>query len=57
MRQMSETDPSAVGKREREVEVELSAQLASCERRRVSERAIACVQGASKLAELESCLK
>jgi len=57
MKQMSETDPSVVARREHEVEAELSTQLGACERRRVSESAITCVQAASKLAELETCLK
>ena len=57
MKEMSETDPSVVRKREREIEAELSARLSSCEQRRVTDRTIACVQAASTMAELETCLK
>jgi hypothetical protein len=57
MKEMRETDPGAIAKKQRDVEVELTAQLSSCEQRRVSERTIACVQTASVKAELETCLK
>lgn len=57
MKEMRDTEPGAIAKKQREVEVELAAQLSSCEQRRVSERTIACVQAASMMAELETCLK
>jgi hypothetical protein len=57
MKEMRETDPGVIGKKEREIEVELGAQLSSCEQRRVSDRTIACVQAASTMTELETCLK
>lgn len=57
MKQMSEQDPGIIAKRTLSVEAELGDQLASCERRRVTEGTMGCVRGASTFEELETCLK
>jgi hypothetical protein len=57
MKEMSETDPKAIAKREAEVRAELDEDIKSCERdRRVTEKTMACVQSATTTQELDKCL-
>jgi hypothetical protein len=57
MKDLSETDPKVVAKREAEVRAELGEEIDTCERdRRVTEKTMACVQRASTTSELDKCL-
>lgn len=57
MKEMSETDPAAVAKREADVRAQLEDEIKSCERdRRVTERTMSCVQKATTTMELDKCL-
>jgi hypothetical protein len=58
MKDLNETDPQAVQKRETEVRAELDEELKACERdRRVTEKTMACVQSAQTTVELDKCLR
>ena len=54
---LSERDPAAIAKREREVRAELDGQIRSCENRRVTEKTMACVRSATTTQELDKCLR
>jgi len=57
MKDLSETDPKVVAKREAEVRAELGEEIDTCERdRRVTEKTMTCVQRASTTPELDKCL-
>jgi hypothetical protein len=57
MKEMSETDPAAIAKREADVRTQLEDDIKDCEReRRVTERTMACVQAAKTTMELDKCL-
>lgn len=57
MKQMSDTDPAAIQKREAEVRSALTDEMKSCETRRVTARTMACVRGAKTTLELDACLR
>jgi hypothetical protein len=58
MKEMNETDPHDVQKREAEVRAELGDELKACERdRHVTDKTMACVQSAQTTAELDKCLR
>jgi len=57
MKQMSQTDPAAIHKREEQVLSELRGEIASCEGRRVTDRTMSCVKSSKTSKELEQCLR
>ncbi|MGH7294295.1 MAG: hypothetical protein ACRELB_05155 [Polyangiaceae bacterium] len=58
MKEMSETDPVVVAKREAEVRAELDDQIKSCEgERRVTEKTMGCVRSATTTVDLDKCLR
>lgn len=57
MKQMSDTDPTLIQKREAEIRSALSGEMKSCETRRVTARTMACVRGAQSTQELDACLR
>jgi hypothetical protein len=50
------TDASAIAERERQVRSELDDEIKSCERRRVTDKTMACVRSATSTRELDKCL-
>jgi hypothetical protein len=57
MKEMSETDPGAVTEREKHIRAELEEEIQSCQARRVTDRTMACVKGATSTQELDRCLR
>lgn len=58
MKEMSETDPKVIAKREAEVRAELDDEIKKCEgQRHVTEKTMSCVQAATTTAELDKCLR
>jgi hypothetical protein len=57
MKEMSDTDPAAIQKREAQVRSELDGEIKSCESRRVTDKTMACVNAAKTTMELDACLR
>ena len=57
MKEMSETDAAAIAEREKHIRDELEDQIQSCQARRVTDRTMACVKGATSTQELDRCLR
>jgi hypothetical protein len=57
MKEMSETDAAAIVEREKHIRDELEDQIQSCQSRRVTDRTMACVKGATSTQELDRCLR
>ncbi len=57
MKEMSQSDPAAIGKREAEVRSELGDEMKSCESRRVTDKMMKCVRDAKTTVELDACLR
>jgi len=57
LRQINQTSPDAIQKREEQVRGELQDEIKSCEGRRVTEQTMTCVHGATTTQELDSCLR
>jgi hypothetical protein len=55
--EMNESDPKVLQERVRRIRAALEDQIKECESRRVTERAMACVQAAKSNQELETCLR
>ncbi len=54
---MSETDPAAIKASELKIRAALEDQIKEGESRRVTDKTIACIRGASTREELDSCLR
>jgi hypothetical protein len=58
MKEMNETDPKAVAKREADVRAELDDEIKACERdRHVTDKTMGCVHEAKTTVELDKCLR
>ncbi|MGH7271192.1 MAG: hypothetical protein ACREJ3_12260, partial [Polyangiaceae bacterium] len=56
LRQVSDTDPLSIEKREAQVRAQLSGDLASCVGRHITDKTIACVSEARSPGDLDTCL-
>ena len=57
LRQTKQTSAEAIEKREEQVRGELKDEIKSCEGRRVTDQAMACVHAATTTQELDACLR
>jgi hypothetical protein len=57
MKEMSQSDQTAIAERERQVRAALEDQIKSCESRHVTEKTMGCVRAASSMKELDNCLR
>ncbi len=57
MKALSNSDPSAIAEREKQVRAALDGEIKSCESRRVTDKTMSCVKSASTMKELDSCLR
>lgn len=56
-KEMDETEPAAIKEREARIRAALEPEIKECQSRRVTDRTMACVQGATSSKELETCLR
>jgi len=56
-RALSDSDPAVLQERERRIRAELEDDIQKCESRRVTDRTMSCIRGASTSEELEACLR
>jgi hypothetical protein len=57
MKEMSQSDATAIAEREQRVRAALEDQIKACETRRVTSKTMACVRAASTMKELDACLR
>jgi hypothetical protein len=56
-KESSETDPAVIAEREKRIRAALEDEIHECESRRVTERTMSCVKGATSTKELDQCLR
>jgi len=57
LKELSETDATAITRREQEVRTELESEIKSCENGRVTEKTMNCVRAARATSDLDKCLR
>ena len=56
-KESSETDAAVIADREKRIQAALEDELRECEARRVTDRTMGCVKGATSTKELDECLR
>jgi hypothetical protein len=56
-KESSETDPAVIAERAKRIRAALESDIHECESRRVTDKTMGCVKGASSTQELDNCLR
>jgi hypothetical protein len=56
-KEMSETDPAAIADRAQRIRAALEDDMKECQSRRVTDKTMGCIQGATSTKELDACLR